>query len=332
MRPLNLNRRSMLIYAVLAQLGLVGGAQAQAQANNWPNRPIKFVTQSAAGDPVDLRLREFLNELAPQLKGAVFIVDNKPGAGGLIAHQAVLNQPADGNTVLVTNATMTIFPTLYRKLSYNPLKDFAPVAFSGIAPIALAIPASRPEKTLKDWTAWAKQQKNTLNYASPGNASVSHLYGYQLTDQFGLGATHIPYKGAMPALMDMLGGQVHFMMLDTFSLRPLLMKGDVRVLAVTGDERSKFLPDVPTFKELGHAGYERTGWTAYYMRAGTPPAIVAQLAQLINGLNATPGWVAKRDQQWSEWTPLSPAAMGDRIRSETEAWAVLIRKNGFYAD
>jgi tripartite-type tricarboxylate transporter receptor subunit TctC len=328
MKTLQLRRRQLLAAVALGQVL----PRAQAQAANWPSRPVRFVTQAGPGDPVDLRLREILRSLMPMLGDVVAIVDNRPGAGGLLGHQAVLNSPADGYTVLLTNATMTIFPTLYRKLTYSPLRDFIPVAFSGQAPIALAIPAARPEKTFKDWLAWARTQKGTLNYGSPGSGSVSHLYGFQLNEQFGLEATPVPYKGALPSLMDLVAGQVHFTMQDAFTLRPWLQRGDLRVLAITGEERSKFLPDSPTFRELGHAGYERMGWSAYYMKAGTPTAIVEQLAKAINTLNGTPEWEAKRDQQWTEWRPKAPAAMAEQVRAETEAWAVTIRKTGYYAD
>ena len=313
-------------------MGMSAMAPSAWAQTAWPNRPIRFVTQAAAGDPVELRLRDFAQGLSPLLNGVPAIIDNKPGAGGVLAHQTLLQAPADGYTFMLANAAMTIFPSIYRKLSYSPLKDFTPVAFSGLSPIGLAIPASRPEKTLADWAAWASRQKGKLNYASAGNGSVSHVYGYQVSEDFDLGATHIPYKGVSPALVDMVAGQVHFVMLDTFSLRPLLTKGDLRLLAVTGDRRSKFLPAVPTFAELGHRGYDRMGWTGYYAKAGTPAPILEQMAGAINKLNATTEWTDKRDQVWSDWRAFTPAEMAERVKNETEAYARLIAKIGFYAD
>lgn len=326
----SIGRRDFLTNLGAIGLGLgLGPAQAQSA---WPSRPIRFITQAAAGDAVELRLREFAQALSPLLNGAPTIIDNKPGAGGMLAHQALLQAPADGYTFMLANAAMTIFPSIYRKLPYSPLKDFMPVAFSGLSPIGLAIPASRPEKTLAEWVAWAGKQKGKLNFGSPGNGSVSHVYGFQVNEDFDLGATHIPYKGASPALMDLAAGQVHYLMLDTFSLRPLLTRGALRVLAVTGERRSKFLPDVPTFAELGHRGYDRMGWTGYYARAGTPTAIVEQMAAAINKLNAAPEWAEKRDQVWSDWQPFKPAELAERVKLETEAYARLIAKIGFYAD
>lgn len=316
----------------LGALGLTPLAAPAWAQSGWPNRPVRFITQAAAGDPVELRLREFLQALTPVLNNTPMVVDNKPGAGGVLAHQTLVQAPADGYTFMLANAAMTIFPSIYRKLPYSPLKDFQPVAFSGLSPIGFAVPASRPEKTLAEWVAWARTQKGKLNYASPGNGSVSHIYGFQVNDDFDLGATHIPYKGVSPALLDMVGGQVHFVMLDTFSLRPLLLKGDLKLLAVTGDRRSKYLPAVPTFAELGHKGYDRMGWTGYYTRAGTPAPIVEQMAAAINRLNGLPEWMEKRDQSWSDWRPFTPTEMAERVRAETEAYARLVAKIGFYAD
>lgn len=324
-----MNRRGFLSDAgrALALTGAPGLARAQA----WPSRPIRVITQDGPGGAVDARLREFAPALADALKATV-VVENKPGAAGQLAHQAVLTQPADGCTVLLANATMTIVPALYRNLRYSTIRDFVPVAYSGLSPIGLGIPASRPEKTLADWVAWAKTQKGTLNYGSGGNGTVQHLYGFQVNEDFGLGATHVPYKSAIQYLPDLATGQLQFTMLDIFSQRPFRERGTVRILAVTGDERSRFLPDVPTFRELGHAGYDRMGWTAYYVRAGTPAAIVERLADAINRLSALPEWAARREATWSQWTPLAPAQLGERVRREADAWAALVKKTGVYAD
>ncbi|MGO1766700.1 hypothetical protein CAP48_08890 [Advenella sp. S44] len=326
----SLDRRRMLL-GVAATLCLPG-VRALAQASGWPGRNIRFVTQSAPGDAVDVRLRELLLDLGPLLNGQTLIPDNKPGAGGVLAHQSVLNAPADGYSVLLANATMTILPAFNRKLSYNPLEEFTPVAVQGLSPIGLAIPASRPEKTLDDWLQWARQQGDQLNYGSVGNGSVSHLYGFQLADDMGFRATHIPFKGGTPGLLAMLAGDVHYGMYDTFSLRPLLNKGGLRVLAVTGEKRSRFLPNVPTFKELGHAGYDRMGWTGYFLKKETPVEIVARLAQSINQVNAKPQWSTKREQLWSEWHDMTPEQLATRVQTDAQAWASIVQKTGVYAD
>ena len=305
---------------------------ASAKTGEWPDHPVKFVTQSAPGDPVDLRLREFLQGLGPRLGGATLIPDNKPGAGGVLSTQAVLNAPADGYNILLANASMTILPAFNRKLPYDPLTQLAPVALQGLSPIGLAIPASRPEKTLAEWVQWAKGQKGRLNYCSVGNGSVSHLYGFELADQMGFQATHIPFKGGGPGILALVGGDVQYAMLDIFSLRPMLGRGSLRLLAVTGEERSKFLPKVPTFRELGFQGFDRTGWTGYFVRTGTPQSIVDRLAQVIGQLNATPEWDRRREEQWSTWRSMSPADLARKMRAESQAWAAIVKKTGVYAE
>lgn len=323
--------RRRLLQGAAAAFSLPG-LQALAQTSGWPGRNIRFVTQSAPGDAVDVRLRELLLDLSPKLNGQTLIPDNKPGAGGVLAHQSVLNAPADGYSVLIANATMTILPAYNRKLPYNPLQAFTPAAVQGLSPIGLAIPASRSEKTLEAWLQWARQQGGQLNYGSVGNGSVSHLYGFQLADDTGLLATHIPFKGATPGLLGMLAGDISYGMYDTFSLRPLLDKGGLRVLAVTGEERSKFLPQVPTFKELGYVGYDRTGWTGYFFRRETPSEIVASLARSINQINATPTWAHKRDLLWSEWHSMTPEELTARVQADAKAWASIVQRTGVYAD
>ncbi|RPH44487.1 MAG: tripartite tricarboxylate transporter substrate binding protein [Burkholderiales bacterium] len=314
--------------ATLAAAALPGPSRAQ---QDWPSRPIRFVTGDAAGGPLDTRLRELLTPVAARL-GAQTIVDNKPGAASQISHQFIVTQPADGYTVLLANATMAIFPTLYRKLPYSPLRDFTPVAFGGLSPIGLAIPASHPARTYAEWTAWARTQKGKLNYGSVGNGAVGHLYGFQLGEELGLEATHVPYKTVAQFLPDLGAGIVHFAMLDLLSLRAFMQKGDLRVLAITGDERAPFVADIPTFAELGLRGYDRMGWSAYYVRAGTPQPIVERLSAAINEVNATPEWTARRLGLWSLWKPLTPDALRQRIVADTEAWGALIRKTGVYAD
>lgn len=318
----------------LLGLGALGalGLPLHAIAAQWPERTVRFVTYSGAGDPVDLRLRDFLQSLAHEYRNTPMIVENKTGAAGQIAAQSVLLAPPDGYDFLLANATFTITPSYFRKLQYKPLLDFVPVALSGSAPIGFAVPASNPARTFKEWVARATQQRGTLNYASLGNGSVSHLYGFQIRDDFKLDATHIPYKASGAALIDMLRGQISYIMLDTFNLRPLLAKKQVRILAVTGADRSQYLPDVPTFRELGFGNYERTGWTAFMAKAGTSPDIVASLNRSINKVNATPEWARKRDEVWSGWKPLTPAELQKQLQGQVGAWGELVRRSGVFGD
>nr|WP_130392475.1 tripartite tricarboxylate transporter substrate binding protein [Cupriavidus agavae] len=312
--------------------GLAMAFAGPVLADRWPSRPIRFVTASSAGDPVDLQLREYQKSLAPSLGNVPMIVDNKAGAAGQIAAQSVLLAPPEGYDFLLASANFTITQSYFRRLPYRPMEDFTPVAMTGAAPIGLAIPASNPSRTLREWTAWAKRQKGALNYASLGNGTVPHLYGFQLTNDFGFEATHIPYKGAGAGLLDILRGQISFMMLDIVNLRPLLAKQQVRILAVTGDERSAHLPDVPTFREQGFNGYERTGWTGLLARRGTPPDIIRTLNHTMDKTSDTDQWRRKRAEVWSSWRPMSPEELQRQMQAEAEAWGALVRRVGVYGD
>lgn len=317
--------------ALWAASALPAYAQAPA-ATDWPTRPVRFVLGSAGGDPNDVTLRRLLQAIAPELNNTQSIVDNKPGAGGILAHQEVLRSPSDGYTVLFGNAAMTILPHIYKKLPYNPQTDFVPVCFSGMAAVGLAIPASRPEKTFKEWLAWAKQQKGKLNYGSGGNGSVPHLYGYQLSDDFDLDATHIAQRGTSPVLRDLAAGTVDYTVLDILSLRAQLASGQLRLLAVTGTERSRHVPDTPTFKELGVEGFERMGWNAWYVKAGTPQAFIDKLANANNKTLLRPEWATFRDQFWIDWKPMAQAEIVAQVKRETDAWGKLVKKVGYSAD
>ncbi|MEK7944352.1 tripartite tricarboxylate transporter substrate binding protein [Pigmentiphaga sp. YJ18] len=327
MEWLSSDRRGFMRLAGAAALAT---AAAPARAA-WPDRTIRVVVSSAPGDGVDLRTREFLASLAPELGNPTMFVDNKPGAGGQIAAQSLLGSPADGYTLFVANAGMTIIPSYFRKLPFNPLNDFAPVAVGGIAPVGLAVPVSNPAGSLKEWLEWARKQPG-LNYGSSSNGTVSSLYGFQVNEQFGLKAANIPYKSTSLALLDVARGQNDFMMLDILGLRALTEKGDLKILATTGTERSKYLPDVPTFKELGHKGFERTGWTVYVVRKGTPAPIVQALADAINKTNGSAQWERKREELWSVWKPLSISELEQQFKTETKEWGALVARSGVYGN
>ncbi|WP_194722651.1 Bug family tripartite tricarboxylate transporter substrate binding protein [Noviherbaspirillum malthae] len=329
---MDMSRRSFLKLTAAGVAGLAGAMPGSAAwASEWPSKTIRFISQSGAGDAVDLRLRDFVTDLGPALKNVPCIVENKPGAGGIIAAQSMVNSDADGNTIFLGNAAMTILPNYHKKLPFLPIRDFAPIALSGQAPTALAISAKRPEKTLDEWLASMKKRQDIPIYGSTGSGTPGHLYGYQVSEDFGFKAEHAPYRGNVPALMDLVAGRFDFVVLDIFSLRPFYAKGELRILAVAANERSKFLPEVPTFAELGHKGYDRMGWTAYFVKNGTSPAIIKHLADAMNTANNTPKWHDRRRQLWSEWQLLSPADIQKRLQRETEAWGALMKRGNIQA-
>lgn len=322
----SLSRRLLL----QATAGYAAAAVLPALAQgDWPIRPVRLVTHSAAGDPNDLVVRRFAQSASTELNGQQLVIENRPGAGGVLAHQEFLRNPADGYSILHANVAVTLLPSTQPKLPYNPLADFVPVAFMGWNALGLAIPASHPAKTYAEWVAWARTQKGKLNYGSSGNGSVQHLYGWQLDDHLDLNATHIAHRGIGPAIRDMIGGQIHFVISDTFSLRSFAASGQLRILAVTGPERSRFLPDMPTFKELGVANFERMGWNAWYFKTGTPQPIIDKLSAVANRISASPEWVALRSQMWVDWRPMTPVEVAGQVRRETGAWAQVVKKSGY---
>ena len=313
-------------------LGACGSAAlwpGAAQAADWPSRSVRWVTAAGPGDPNDLILRRLTEALRPELNNMAVVVENKPGAGGVIAHQDVLRSAADGYTVLVGNAGMTILPALHKKLPYNPATDLAPVAIHGNVPIGLCIPAVRPEKTYKDWAAWARTQRGKLNYGSGGNGTVPHLYGFQLGEQLDLDATHIAYKGNGAMLRELVGGALHYAVIDIFQQRAFLQGGQLRLLAVAGSERSKFVPAAPTLAELGVSGFDRQAWNGWFVRKGSPQAMIDRLAEVSNRTWARPEWAALREQFWVEWHEMTPAQIGQQVVQETAAWAEVVKRSGY---
>lgn len=300
-----------------------------ARAAEWPSRTVRWVTAAGPGDPNDLVLRRLTEAMRPELNNMAIVVDNKPGAGGVLAHQDTLRSAADGYTVMVGNAAMTILPSLHKKLPYNPSADFAPVCIHGSVPVGLCVPAARPEKTYKEWAAWAKTQKGKLNYGSGGNGTVPHLYGFQMSEHLDVDATHIAYKGNAAMLREVVGGALHFAVIDIFQQRAFLQSGQLRLLAMAGTERSKFVPEAPTFAELGVPGFDRQAWNAWFVRKGTPQAMIDRLAEVSNRTWARPEWAALRDQFWIEWKEMTPAQIGQQVVRETAAWAEVVKRSGY---
>lgn len=329
-QPMNTSRRDFLRYAQITGASVCAPSLAFAQ-EKWPTSTLRFISSSGPGDPVDLRLREFVEDLGPALGNSTRIVENRMGAGGIIAAQSLLTAQADGNSVLVGNAALAILPTYNKLLPFVPLRDLVPVALNGLSPACLAIPSSSPEKTLEEWVVGIKKRRANINYASSGTAGVAHLYGLQIDKEFSLNAVHIAYKGVNAALFSMMAGDSDYSVYSFFDIANYVKDGKLRVLAVTGDQRSGYLPQVPTFAEAGFPNYERVGWSAYYMKAGTRTTILDKLGDAINSLNSTSKWVRKRAETYSDWRNLSREQISQRLQSDTESWGKLMRRYSVYS-
>jgi tripartite-type tricarboxylate transporter receptor subunit TctC len=320
-----LDRRGLM--AGLAGIPLAGAARAQS----WPARPVRIVVGFPAGGGVDLTARPLALRLGDRL-GQQFVVDNRGGAGGNIAMDAVAKSPADGYTLLQANVGMlAINPGLYRDLTFDTVRDFAPVAQVVAVPLAVAVPADLPVRTLPEFIAYAKARPGQLNMGSGGNGGIPHLAFELMKRQAGIDVVHVPYRGSAPALQDLLGGRVQ-LMVDGYNLmRGAAEAGRVRVIATTGRRRLPALPDVPTVAET-LPGFEAEGWQGIVAPAGTPEPILGALEQAISGLLAG-GDLPQIYLNQGQLPAFAPRAeFAALIRREREQWTRVIREAGITLD
>lgn len=317
--------RRAVLHAALAvplALGIAGHAAAQTAATAFPTKTIRFVVPYPPGGPTDLMARMLQPELQSRL-GVTVVVDNKGGAGGNTGSAEVAKQaPADGHTLLLAaSGPMAVNPSLYASMPFNPLTDLAPVIQLSAFPLVLEVHPSLGVKTFAEFLAMAKAGKPVLNYASAGNGTPQHLAGELFNTTAGVKMGHIPYRGAGPALNDLIGGQVNVMFDIVGSSLPHIQAGKLIPLAVTSSERAKVLPNVPTMAEAGIAGYQITGWHGIAVRAGTPQATVDKLNATVNAIFKEPAFRAK-------WEAIGTPAVGARrqisgrsSRPTRSAWA-----------
>ena len=294
----------------------------------YPSRHIKMIVPYPAGGTTD-----FLGRLvAEQIKaglGATVIVENKPGAGTTLGAEQVARAEGDGYTLLMaTSTTLAINKTLYKKLPYDPVKDFAPIALVAAVPFALIANPEVPAKTLSDFIAYAKS-KPGLAYGSAGNGSPQHLGAEMLRTAAGIDIRHVPYRGSVPAMVDVIAGHIPFMVVDLQAALQQIREGKVTVLGVTTSKRVAAAPDIPTLSESGLAGYELVAWQGVVAPAGTPRAIVDNLAAQIAKLLADPATRNKLTAIAIEpLTGSTPDSFADYIKSEVDRWAAVVRNSG----
>jgi len=271
MNSLNTSRRTFVAAAAALPFGF-----ASAQAS-YPSGPIRIVVPYPAGGATDVLARLIAQDVQTAWGGSV-IVDNRPGASGTIGGQLVTKAPADGHTVLMGITALVQLPAMMAKMPFDPLKDLVPVIEVARSNSFLVVPADSLASNFRQFVALTKASPRRYSYGSYGNGTSAHIQGELLKMQAGLDIQHIPYKGAAPLIVDLLGGQVTAGFVDAATLAPHLKTGKLRVLAATGAQRSRLLPDVPTFAELGFKDFEPYGWFGMFMPAGTPPAVVAKFS------------------------------------------------------
>ena len=319
-------RRSLL--ATLALAALPGLALAQA----FPQRSITLVVPFPAGGITDQISRAMAQKMGETLGQAV-IVDNKPGGGGQIAANTVKQAPADGHTIFVGATEMfAINQNLFRKFSYDPLKDFAPITSLIASPLVLVVPANSPINSVQDLVQQAKTRKGGLNFASQGIGSIGHLLGELFRGQAGGEYNHVAYKGSAPALQDVMAGQVDMMFDPVITTAPLIAGKKIKPLAIAAAKRSPQLPDVPTLAELGIKGVDAGVWFGAAARSGTPAPVITKLNEaFLKALN-DPEVLKRFSDQGMQAFPSTPAQFGSFMQSEVGRWAPLIKASGASVD
>lgn len=263
--------------AVAAVMAVLGAAADPALAQAWPSRPVRFIVPSPPGDGSDIAARAIGQKLHERL-GQPFVVDNKPGAGGIIGSEAAKNAAADGYSFIMANAgSHGINAAVYSKLTYHPLKDFDPVTMINRAPNVCVINPSLPAKTLGEFLEAARREPGKYQFGSGGNGSSAHMTVEYLKMVAKVDMLHVPYRGASPALADLVAGHVHLFCGNLPPTMPFIKAGQVRALGVTTATRSAELPDVPTVAETGFAGFETVAWFGLFAPKGTPAAIIDRL-------------------------------------------------------
>ncbi len=324
-------RRQFLVCAT--GLALASALMHQAWAQAWPEKAIRLIVPFPPGGGTDVMSRLIAEKLGPALNTAV-VVDNRPGAGGNIGIDAAAKSAPDGYTLAMgQTSNLAINPTLYGKLTFNPLKDFTPVVLVATQPMVVIVANAAPWKTLGEMVAAAKAKPGALTMASAGNGTVGHLAGEMFARQAAIEFIHVPYKGASPALTDLMGGQVSLFFASAGAIAPQLAAGGkVRGLAVTSAKRLAKLPDIPTIAESGYPGFEATDWKGLVAPAGTPAAVVNRLnAEVVKILQSREA-LDRLATDGSEPIGGSPEYFAAFLKAQDTKWAKIVKESGAKVD
>jgi len=320
-----MHRIPRLAAAALAFTALAAGAQG------FPDKPITFVVPFAAGTATDQIARALGNAITAETKQSV-VIDNKAGASGFIASQFVAKAPADGYTVLVTtNTTHAANEHLYKKLPYDPVKDFAPITGLGKGGQIMVVAPTFPAKTVAEFIALAKKEPGKYSFGS--GSSSSRMAGELLQQMADIKLLHVPYKSNTLAVTDLLGGQIHMMITDTATGLPQVKAGKLRALGMSSAKRSPLAPDVPTIAEAGVKGYEMGYWFAAYAPAKTPPAVVLRLNELlVKAAKSESAKAAFYEPTGTEVFTTTPDEMAKFQTAESQKWGRIVKAAGIEAE
>lgn len=315
----SLSRRQALALGA----GLLGTLSSAARAA-WPDKPLRLVVPFSAGGTVDAVARALGAQLSTVMRTPV-VVDNVPGAGGTIATQRVAAAAADGYTLLFTTPNHTINPALYGKLGFDTARDLAPVSLVAEIPELLVAHSAQPYSDFAGFVAYARSHPGQLNYASAGNGTLPHVTMELLLQKLGLKLTHVPYKGAAPALNDLLSGVVAVKMDTIATSQAHIRNGRIKPLAIASLKRSPLMPEVPTIAESGVPGYQGILWMGVVAPAATPPDVIASLHRAIRTSLAEPALQKVFDAAGVDEVGSSPAEFGRIIDTELHQWAEVVR-------
>ena len=306
-------------------------AAAQAQEPPYPSKPVRFVVGQSPGGATDIVGRLVAAKMNESL-GQNVVVENRTGAAGSIGASTVAKSPPDGYTILVVSSSYSINPSLYSTLPFDPQKDLLPVSLLAEAPFLLVVHPSLPAKSVKDLVALAKARPGTLTYGSGGQGSSGHLAGVLFETAAGVKLSHIPYKGAGQALVDVLAGQITFMFASVLSSGPHVKQGRLRVLGVTSRKRAGAMPQVPTIAEAGVAGYATTTWYGLLAPAGTRAAVVDRLSAAANKAVMSPEVRDRLLADGAEPIGSTPPAFQKHLATEIAKWRTVVKRAGVTAE
>jgi tripartite-type tricarboxylate transporter receptor subunit TctC len=321
--------KTRLLTYVACLFAIVANQPTAASAQSYPNKPITLVVPFSPGSGTDQVARGMAQVIASAFNGATVVVDNKPGASGMIAAQAVAKAPADGYTLfMTTNTTQSANPHLFKKLSYDPVADFTPIAAIARGSMVLVLPGSSPIKSVAEFIAAAKSKSLTFG---AGNSS-SRVAAEMFSQMTGVKTLYVPYKSNPQSVTDLVGGQLDFMFADTATALPLVQAGKLKALAYAGDKRSATLPNLPTLNEAGVKGYELYYWVAIYGPKGMAPDLVRRLNEVfVKGVQADVITAVYAHAVLDPYTT-TPEGLAQFQRSETEKWGRVIKAAGIEAE
>lgn len=333
-RAAALSRR--ILRCVIALVGVVSLLNADVYAQSavakddaYPTRPIRYVVGGSVGGGADSLARAIGQRLGEHW-GQQVIVDNRPGGGGIVASEIVAKSAPDGHTLLMAFTSHVTNPNLYPKLSYDPIKDFAPITFVATIPNVLVVHPSVTADSVSALIDLAK--KRELSFASTGSGASTHLAGVLFSHLAGTKLLHVPYKGAGPAITGVLMGETDLMFATMLSILPHVKSGRLRALAVTGKRRSSAAPELPTIDEAGIRGYEANAWFATYAQARTPPPLIRKIHEQIVAAVNSPDMRKRLTAQGAEPLTTTPEELGEYTRTEIARWQRVIRESGARAD